>query len=273
MRRVPTTCAGSATRWLPRPPTGAIGWPYNETTNQSWIPGSAPLADFYTDAEVWWPDGKTGVDTSQYPEFYKSSKPTFTFHMVRRIDCHDPMSATSNASQVLDSVTVANVTMTTHVEDNTLCLSCHATHGQGTSADFTKITPAMVADYANNRPAIGAIVSAHTNHPYGPERTMGLSRCTQCHMATTQGPDAALSLHGHTFEAISPQKTLKYQDQGGMPNSCALSCHATLVSSFGLGFDSDISTWNKKFDQDLANPLLKYFGPDGQWWKVDIDKP
>jgi hypothetical protein len=169
------------------------------------------------------------------------------------------------------------LTLTTHVEDDTLCLSCHATHGGDTSADFTTITTAMVADYTNNRDAIGDVVSAHTNHPYAPERIMGLSRCTQCHMAKTQGPDAALALHGHTFEAIPPQKTLIYQAQGGMPNSCALSCHATLVNaslvgSATPGLTPDISTWNKQYDQDLANALLKYYGPSGVWWQLDISQ-
>lgn len=253
-------------------PTGAIGWPYDETAQQSWIPGSGPLLPYYTPGEVWWPDGKTGEDTSQYPEFYMSTKPTFQFHPVRCIDCHDAMSTTSNPAQVLDQVQSGTVTVTTHVDDDTLCLACHATHGGGTSADFTKITVAMVADYANNRTAIGTIVSAHTNHPYAPERTMGLSRCTQCHMAQTQGPDDALALHGHTFEAISPQKTLKYQDQGGMPNSCALSCHSTLVNSFGLGLTPDLHSWDKQYDKDLANALLKYYGPNGLWWQLDIDQ-
>lgn len=89
-------------------------------------------------------------------------------------------------------------------------------------------------------------------------------------MAMTQGPGAALALHGHTFEAISPQKTLKYQDSGGMPNSCALSCHASRVDVFGLGMTSDLHTWDKPFDQSLANVLQQYFGPDGTWWKVDV---
>jgi hypothetical protein len=258
-------------------PNGTIGWPYNETTQQSWSPGSGPLSAFYTDAEVWWPDGKTGEDTSQYPEFYKSSKPTNPYHPVRCSDCHDPMSTTSNSAQVLDQVQSGTLTLTTHVEDDTLCLSCHATHGGDTSADFTTITTAMVADYTNNRDAIGDVVSAHTNHPYAPERIMGLSRCTQCHMAKTQGPDAALALHGHTFEAIPPQKTLIYQAQGGMPNSCALSCHATLVNaslvgSATPGLTPDISTWNKQYDQDLANALLKYYGPSGVWWQLDISQ-
>ncbi|MBZ5589621.1 MAG: cytochrome c family protein [Acidobacteriia bacterium] len=258
-------------------PSGTIGWPYNETTQQAWVPGSGPLSAFFTDGEVWWPDGKTGQDTSQYPEFYKSSKPTFQFHPVRCTDCHDPMSTTSNHAQIVDQVESGTLTISTHVDDDTLCLACHATHGGGTSADFTTITAAMVADYATNRDAIGKVVSAHTNHPYAPERMMGLSRCTHCHMATTQGPDAAQVLHGHTFEAIPPQKTLKYQDQGGMPNSCALSCHATLVNaalagSVTPGLTPDIATWDKQYDRDLASALLNYYGPSGVWWQLDIDQ-
>jgi hypothetical protein len=255
-------------------PTGAIGWPYDETTKTSWIPGSStPLQSYYTDGEVWWPDGKTGMDTSQYPEFYKSTKPTYQFHQVRCTECHDPhenAQAGQIVTQIVDAQT--KLTIPTRVEDNTLCLACHATHGQNTSADFSKITKDMVAAYADSRTAIGAIVEQHTHHPYGPERTMGLSRCTTCHMAMTQGPDGALSLHGHTFEAISPQKTLKYQDQDGMPNSCALSCHATKVNSFDLGLDPDLHVWNAQFDKDLANALVKYYGPNGLWWNVDVDK-
>ncbi len=255
-------------------PTGVIGWPYDEIAQKSWIPGSASLADFFTDTEVWWPDGKTGEDTSQYPEFYKSAKPTFQFHPVRCTDCHDPHRPTSNPAQVVEAISSGGLTVPTHVNDDTLCLACHATHGGGTSADFSKITVAMVADYAGNRDAIADVVGAHTHHPYAPERIMGLSRCTECHMAKTQGPDASLSLHGHTFEAISPQKTLLYQAQGGMPNSCALSCHATLVNaslvgSVSPGISPDISTWDKQYDQDLANALLYYYGPNGVWWKAD----
>ncbi len=248
-------------------PTGAIGWPYDETAQQSWIPGSGPLASYYTDAEVWWPDGKTGEDTSQYPEFYKSTKPTFQFHPVRCTDCHDSHKPTSNPAQVVESISTGGLTIATSVQDNTLCLACHVTHGP-----FASITLQQVADYTNNRSAIGNVVEAHSHHPYGPERTMGLSRCTQCHMAQTQGPDDALALHGHTFEAISPQKTLKYQDQGGMPNSCAVSCHSTLVNSFGLGLTPDLHSWDKQYDKDLANALLKYYGPGGLWWDVDVDK-
>jgi len=89
-------------------------------------------------------------------------------------------------------------------------------------------------------------------------------------MARTQGPDEAQTLHGHTFEVLSPQKTLMFQSDGGMPNSCASSCHGTQVDKFGLGVDPNPMSWNDPFDVSLANELLKYYGPNGLWWKVDV---
>ena len=249
-------------------PTGAIGWPYNETTKTSFIPGSGvPLASYTTDAEAWWPDGKTGVDTSQYPEMNESKKETNTFHKVQCVECHAVHAPTGNPAEIVATLTEGSVSLATKTEDNTLCLGCHATH-----APFDKITPDQMNSYAANYAAIGAIVSSHSNHPYGPERSMGVSRCTQCHMATTQGPGPELTMHGHTFEPIPPTKTLAYQAQGGMPNSCALSCHAEKVNSFGLGINASPDpaawAWNDQFNKDLATALQAYFGPNGTWWKT-----
>jgi len=80
----------------------------------------------------------------------------------------------------------------------------------------------------------------------------------------------AYDIHSHTFEVTPPEKTLKYQEQGGMPNACAVSCHATKVNSFGLGYDPSISTWNADFDKKLATELMKYLGPTGFWWQVSL---
>jgi len=248
-------------------PTGVIGWPYQEATGKSWLPGSGqPLADYATAAEVWWPDGKTGIDTSQYPEFYNSTKPTFQSHPVRCTECHSSHQETGNPAQIVSKIVEGTVSIPTKVEDNTLCLACHATHGP-----FANITSAQVARYADNRTAIGVVVEAHSHHPYGPERSMGLSRCTQCHMSTTGGPDE-LKLHTHTFEVVPPEKTLKFQDQGGMPNACALSCHRSKANSFDLGLDSDpVTVWNNTFEKSLATALQAYYGPGGKWW--DTSKP
>jgi hypothetical protein len=63
-----------------------------------------------------------------------------------------------------------------------------------------------------------------------------------------------------------------YQDAGGMPNACAVSCHAQKVNSFGLGYDSDIGTSAAQFDRDLAPALMYWYGPGGMWWDTEHDE-
>ncbi len=242
-------------------PGGVHDWPYNDATGESWYPGSGPLAAFYTDAGGYWPDGETSRQHhQQYEDFYRSSKPTFQFHPVRCTECHRAHSARMQSTIVSD-----NVSIPTAVNNNTLCLACHATHGP-----FAEISKEEVKDYAANLPKIASVVSAHTYHPYGPERSMGLSRCTTCHMPTTAITAIAYDIHSHTFDVVPPEKTLMYQAQGGMPNACAVSCHATKVNSFGLGLDSSLSTWNAQFDRDLATALMRYYGPEGVWWQRSV---
>ncbi len=240
-------------------------WPYKDDTKTSWYPGTAaPLKDFYTDAAGVWPDGITPKQHHQQSrDFDNSSKPTYQFHPVRCTECHDPHMRTKNKYQVIDTYKEGNVTIATKVENNTLCLACHATHGP-----FETIKKEDVAEYDKNVVKIGAVTAAHSFHPYGPERGMGLGRCTECHMAKTAVTAETYDIAGHVFETISPEKTLKYQDKGGMPNSCSVSCHATKVNSFGLGLDSDLGVWNTTFDVNLATSLQKYFGPGGIWWNT-----
>ena len=75
-------------------------------------------------------------------------------------------------------------------------------------------------------------------------------------------------ISSHTFEAIPPEKTLMYQEQGGMPSSCGVRCHRGLTDPFGLPQDTDLATWNEASDAALAQWLMKYYGPDGLWWKT-----
>ena len=86
---------------------------------------------------------------------------------------------------------------------------------------------------------------------------MGLSRCTGCHMSFE---------NGHTFQAVSPEMTLKVQDKGGMPNSCASGCHNNKVDVFALTVKGTATTWNNPFDVKLSNSLKFYFGDGGKWW-------
>ncbi len=248
-------------------PAGTYEWPFNDATKTPWVPGSGQsLASYYTDAGGYWPDGKTSKQHhQQFEDLYRSTKPTFQFHPVRCTECHNPHSRTTNKYQVVDSIVDGSLTIPTDNDNNTLCLACHATHG-----DFAGITKEEVAHYSDNVPKIGAAVSAHSHHPYGPERSMGLARCSKCHMPKTATTAVAYDIHSHTFEVVPPEKTLHYQSDGGMPNACAVSCHATLVNSFKLGLDPSISTWNAQFDQDLANKLMLYYGPEGLWWQKTL---
>jgi hypothetical protein len=155
----------------------------------------------------------------------------------------------------------------TSTDNNTLCLACHATHGA-----FEEITKEQVAEYDDNLDHIANVVAAHTNHPYAPTRMMGLSRCTKCHMPKIQKSAIDYDIHSHTFEPIAPEKTVMYQEQGGMPNACAVSCHSMKVNSFGLGLDPNFSDWAETFDVLNAHELMKYFGPGGAWWDTEHEE-
>jgi len=246
-------------------PNATHDWPYRDDTGESWHPGSGEnLKDFYTDAAGRWPDGKHSKQHhQQYFDFYESSKPGFEFHPVKCVECHSPHSA-SGKHMIRTRIEEEGLTIDTRNDNNTLCLACHATHGA-----FEDITVEQVAEYYDNIDHISNVVSAHSNHPYAPERSMGLSRCSKCHMPSTAKSAIPHDVHAHTFEVIPPEKTLMYQDDGGMPNACAVSCHSLKVNSFGLGIDPTYGTWNEEFDVLNAEELGLYFGPGGMWWDTD----
>lgn len=245
------------------------GYPYNETEDRQWIPGSGEdFTAFWTDSSGRWPDGKHAKQHHQQSDdLEESSKPNNPYHQVRCSECHNPHKNTSNKHQVRDLIVDDALNIATSNDNNTLCLACHATHG-----DFEEITKEMVADYYDFETEIGEVVSAHSHHPYAPERSMGLSRCSKCHMPKVAKSAVNYDIHSHTFEPIPPEKTLMYQDQGGMPNNCAASCHATKVNSFGLGIAADIGIWNDQFAVDSAEVLMGYYGPGGMWWDTDEAK-
>ncbi len=246
-------------------PSGTFGFPYRDDVLENWIPGwtETPLEDYYEDHAGLWPDGVTSKQHhQQFEDLYQSSKPTFPFHPIKCVECHSPHRGGKH--MVVTRIEDDGLTIATENDNNTLCLACHATHGA-----FEEITPEMVAEYDENVDEIGAIVSAHSYHPYGPERSMGLSRCSKCHMPKTAKSAINYDIHSHTFEPIAPEKTLMYQEQGGMPNACAVSCHGQKVNSLGLGYDPDIGVWDAQFDVDLAEGLMMFYGPGGYWWDTD----
>jgi hypothetical protein len=248
-------------------PSGTHDWPYRDDTSTWWYPGAGePLEDYFTDASGRWPDGTNSRQHhQQWFDFLESPKPGFAFHPVFCTECHSPHSS-EGKHMIRTEIVDGGLTIPTMNDNNTLCLACHATHGH-----FEEITKEQVAEYYDNLDHIANVVAEHTNHPYAPERSMGLARCSKCHMPKIAKSAINYDIHSHTFEPIAPAKTLMYQVDGGMPNSCAASCHSTKVNSFGLGMDPDIGVWNAQFDRDLAEELEYYFGPGGMWWDTDAE--
>ncbi|TAM56938.1 MAG: hypothetical protein EPN53_00640 [Acidobacteria bacterium] len=255
-------------------PAGTYAWPYHDDTGTMWQPQPVntawiPLASFQgTGALTYWGDGVLPSNSRPWDQYMLSAHGQTHYGQNGSSEpcsaCHDPHDK-QQVAQLNTSITDARsgLVIPTSPENDTLCLACHATHGP-----FANITKAQVADFATNEEAIGAVVSAHTHHPFAPERMMGLSRCTTCHMSSTGG---------HTWFATKPQDTLTYLNAGvkdakgnyvGYPNACADSCHNSQVNLFGLGLDPAPTTWTKDYDKNLATILVTYYGPGGTWWNT-----
>ncbi len=262
-------------------PNNTFGFPFHDDTLEGWNVGDI-VSDIYTDGGGYWGDKVTDVTSSkqhhqQFYDLYQSSKPTFQFHQVTCYECHDIHNEVKHhiMAEVEEEDSLGNpIMITTENDNNTLCLSCHATHG-----DFADISVEMVADYDNNIDAIGNIVKKHSNHDYDPVGS-GESRCSKCHMPKLAKSAIAYDIHSHTFEPTPPQKTKEF----AMPSSCAVSCHRDIENSadpvFNTGVDSDLTDWTEASDIALAEKLMEYYGPNGSWWqhvvsveKTDIEIP
>lgn len=248
-------------------PNHTFGWPYHDDTDSQWTPGTEPMSDYYVNANELWPDEETSYEHNQhYAEMYRSAHETNPYEKLRCFDCHELHEQTTG-HQIIPEVESDGVTIPTRNDNDTLCLSCHATHG-----DFEAISKEMVGNYDANVGQIGATVSAHTHHPYAPERSMGLSRCSECHMPSVANAQRASDHRAHTMFVVPPQKTLIYQGETeGMPNACGVSCHSQKVNLWGLGIDDDLQTWNDPFEIGTATILQQYYGPNGSWWVHDAE--
>ena len=247
-------------------PSGAFSWPLDEATNATFTPFDAkagkPLTAFYAFNPNMWPDG-THVAAGRLFNAYKMSAHAKT---VGCTTCHNPH-AEGEGHLMRGAIRVGNLRIPTKVSDNSFCLSCHAAKGT-----FASLTAQDIIDGAQDAKAkdrIETTVEAHTHHPYAPEREMGLSRCTTCHLAA-----------GHGFDVIPPAMTLQYASSGrGMINSCAAACHNNKADVWGYGFKggagrnpsdsgTNPTTWTNPFDTTLAKKLKTYFGEAGTWWKT-----
>jgi hypothetical protein len=248
-------------------PQGIVSYPFDETNMQPWFvknlaDGEYLVADLYSDGGGYWGDGVHSVKHhQQFYDLYKSSKPEYEYHHVTCYECHDVHNTVKHhirESVVETDAAGGEILVATENDNNTLCLSCHATHGA-----FEGISVEMVADYASNVDAIGAIVSEHTRHDYDPEGN-GESRCSKCHNPKSAKSAVAYDIHSHTFEVIAPQKTKMY----AMPNACAVSCHMQEGLSFDIDMSGDnLATWDEASDLALADKLMEYYGPEGEWWQ------
>ncbi|NQU67543.1 MAG: hypothetical protein HQ510_06340, partial [Candidatus Marinimicrobia bacterium] len=246
-------------------PNEVFDFPYNDDLGEDWDVGDA-WEDYYVDHGGYYPDGNIEDEVrsskkhhQQYYDFYESDKPTFAYHEVRCFECHDVHNDVKH--QIRSEIVDDGLVIPTENDNNTLCLACHASHGE-----FETLTKEMIADYENNIVTIGDVVSQHTNHPYDPEN--GPSRCSKCHNPKTIKSAINYDIHSHTFEPIPPYKTLDYD----MPNACAASCHRGIENSetpiFNTGADISLSDWSETEDHALATMLMQYYGPGGQWWNT-----
>jgi len=247
-------------------PNHTFEWPIKDDTMTPFLPGAADaLSTYYADAPGLWPDGNTSTQHhQQYQDFFKSPHPTNPYHKLTCFTCHDPHAAAGD-HQIVTETVQGGITIPTAVDNDTLCLACHAGFGP-----FAGITKAQVADYANNVAEIGTVVSGHSKHYYNPEGKIGVSRCTKCHMPTMATSAITYDIHNHTFEVVAPEKTISLQPQGGMPNACAGSCHQGRPLAFTNNdfACNPFATWNDAGDVNTANFLKKYYGPGGTWWNT-----
>jgi len=245
-------------------PNHTFGYPFDDANLTSWSPGDL-VADFYSDGAGRWPDGSSVQHHQQFNDFITTEKSIFQFDPITCYNCHDIHNTVKHhiRTEIVEEDSLgADLAIATENDNNTLCLACHATFG-----DFADIPKEWVADYANHVNDIAPIVSTHTHHPYDPEGT-GASRCSKCHNPKMAKSAIAYDIHSHTFEVISPENTTFYQPQGGMPNSCAVSCHQQeAFPNFGVDVSNDdIAKWDEASDIALADTLMHYMGPGGVWW-------
>jgi hypothetical protein len=224
------------------------------------------LTQYQVSKAVKWPDG-VAYSTERVDSF-RSSDHYQGAHGIACNDCHDAHAITQNGiSQVRDTITHSGNTIpNTNVEDDSVCLACHnGSHFLGIPASQIIAWKSQGFD-APVPDAIRDSIESHTNHPYGATRSLGLSRCTTCHMATN-----------HTFAPSRPEDTIAYKDVTtsstvkGNINSCSAACHrgnVILWSDVPANLTYTDKLYNTASELGLANHLVKYFGPGGTWWNT-----
>ncbi len=249
-----------------------LGFPYSDTEG-AFQPGKV-LADFYTQttsSSNFWPNVEPYGRNSkshhqQYLDFLTSAHYSNPFEEIQCWTCHDPHGNTTGEFLLRDKLVEDGVEIATDNDNNTLCLACHAEF-----EPFELISKEMVANPTGaNLDTIKAVVEAHTKHSYDPTGS-GASRCSKCHDPKVAKSAIEYDIHSHSFWVLSPEQTLAYQSEGGVPNSCAVSCHRKSdFPNFGMDLSADVlKVWTEPTDVALADTLKRFFGTGGYWWDLD----
>lgn len=180
----------------------------------------------------------------QFIDFKESAKYDFVFRPVTCFECHDPHGS-ANKHQIVESLVSGGVEIPTKVDDNTLCLACHAATGE-----FASLTKEMIANAEAYHNEIAHVVTRHAKHEYNPSGT-GESRCSICHMPLVQQTAEKWDEHTHTFKIIKPQVSKAMFDsnpnQDIIPNSCN-QCHVDW-SGTEAGYQAGVDGFNERFGE------------------------
>jgi hypothetical protein len=216
-----------------------------------------------------WPDlVSSRQHHQQYQEFLGSKHYSNPYEEITCFTCHTAHSNSPNDHNLVDSMLVDGTKYKVDNDDNTLCLSCHATYGP-----FAGISKSWVADPVTYKDSIGNVVNQHNKHgvydPTNAFNTGGSGRCSKCHLTKTATTAKAYDIHTHTFAVIPPVKTIQYQGVStptlGMLNTCAASCHrnpsgsTASVPTFGIASDPTLTDWRESSDLALADTLWRYW--------------
>lgn len=246
-------------------PNQTWGFTYDETNNKGFFV-SNPMPDltlYQKSKAVKWPDG-VHYSTARIDSYYSAAHYEGS-HGIACNDCHNLHSETQNPAQVRDTIVRSGVTTANaNVDDDSFCLSCHAGRA------FPTFTKQDVADWkaaGYDAPIPDAIrngIEAHTHHPYGANRELGLSSCVGCHYA-----------NGHDAWVAKPEDTIAFKDVvtsstvKGNPNGCSTECHrgrAIVWTDVPANLTYTDKLYNTDNEIKLANHLVTYFGPGGLWW-------
>jgi hypothetical protein len=251
-------------------PNKTWGYTYDEVNKTGFFMTNPPddISKYQISKAVLWPDG-VNYEYARIDMFRSSAH--YQGGRIACNDCHDSHAENAtNEYQVRDVMTRSGVTTTNaNVDDDSFCLACHAGRA------FPAFTKQDVANWKAANPPIPIPdkirdgIETHTNHPYGADRTLGISRCITCHMAPNQG---------HTFWPARPENTINFAASTGPKsgftgnvNSCSASCHRGQViiwSDVPANLTYTDTLYGTTNEVNLANHLVQYFGPGGLWFNT-----